>query len=63
MFNMSPQSNSNIKNLNEEKIIDFQKSNLHILNYSVPYQGKVKLAERKGRSFRPLTTKIGFPNL
>ncbi len=34
-----------------EKIIDFQKSNLHILNYSVPFQGKVKLAELKEHLF------------
>ncbi len=30
-----------------EKIIDFQKSNLHILNYSIPFSGKVTLEELK----------------
>jgi aminopeptidase-like protein len=28
-----------------EKVVDFQKSNLHVLNYSVPIRQKVKLAE------------------
>lgn len=30
-----------------EKIIDFQKSSLHILNYSIPFSGKVTLEELK----------------
>ena len=34
-----------IKNARGEKIVDFQKSNLHILNYSVPVKKKVKLSE------------------
>jgi aminopeptidase-like protein len=36
-----------VKNAKGEKVIDFQKSNLHILNYSVPFHGKVQLAELK----------------
>jgi aminopeptidase-like protein len=34
-----------------EKVVDFQKSNLHILNYSIPFGGKVKLAELKEHLF------------
>lgn len=40
-----------VKNEQGEKIVDFQKSNLHILNYSVPFHGKVKLAELKEHLF------------
>jgi len=40
-----------VMNSRGEKVIDFQKSNLHILNYSVPFQGKVKLAELKEHLF------------
>jgi len=40
-----------IKSAAGEKVVDFQKSNLHILNYSVPYQGKVKFAELKEHLF------------
>lgn len=40
-----------VKNTKGERIIDFQKSNLHILNYSIPFQGKVKLAELKEHLF------------
>ena len=40
-----------IKNTAGEKVVDFQKSNLHILNYSVPFQGKVKFAELKEHLF------------
>jgi aminopeptidase-like protein len=36
-----------IKNARGEKIVDFKDSNLHILNYSVPIQKKVSLAELK----------------
>ena len=32
-----------IRNLNGEKIVDFQKSNLHVLNYSIPVHAKVSL--------------------
>ena len=40
-----------VKNAKGEKVIDFQKSNLHILNYSVPINRKVKLAELKEHLF------------
>lgn len=36
-----------VKAPNGEKIIDFQRSNLQILNYSVPFQGKMTLEELK----------------
>ena len=32
-----------IKNANGEKLVDFQKCNLHILNYSLPINKKVSL--------------------
>ncbi len=34
-----------------EKIIDFKKSNLHILNYSIPIKGKIKLDKLKEHLF------------
>lgn len=40
-----------IKNSKGEKIIDFKKSNLHILNYSVPFKKKVSLEELKEHLF------------
>jgi len=40
-----------VKNSKGEKVVDFQKSNLHILNYSIPYKGKLKLAELKEHLF------------
>ena len=40
-----------IKNSKGEKIIDFQQSNLHILNYSVPIHRKMSLAELKEHLF------------
>ena len=36
-----------IKNSKGEKIVDFRKSNLHVLNYSVPVEKKVSLEELK----------------
>lgn len=36
-----------IKNSNGEKIVDFQKSNLHVLNYSVPVHATMTLEELK----------------
>lgn len=36
-----------IKNSRGEKIVDFQRSNLHVLNYSVPVQAKLSLKELK----------------
>ena len=40
-----------VKDSKGRKVIDFQKSNLHILNYSVPFNGRVKLAELKEHLF------------
>ena len=36
-----------LKNANGERVIDFQKSNLHVLNYSCPINKKVSLRELK----------------
>jgi aminopeptidase-like protein len=40
-----------IKNLQGEKIVDFTKSNLHVLNYSTPIQGKLSFDELKEHLF------------
>lgn len=40
-----------VKNSKGEKIIDFKKSSLHVLNYSVPIQKKVSLRELKEHLF------------
>ena len=40
-----------VKNVYGDKVVDFNKSNLHILNYSVPFKGRVKLAELKEHLF------------
>ena len=40
-----------VKDGKGKKIIDFKKSNLHILNYSIPIHKKMKLAELKGHLF------------
>ena len=40
-----------VKNSKGERIIDFKKSNLHVLNYSVPIQKKVSLGELKKHLF------------
>lgn len=40
-----------IKNIKGEKVVDFQKSNLHVLNYSTPIKRKVGLAELKEHLF------------
>jgi len=37
-----------IKNSSGKKIIDFQKSNLHVVSYSVPVHDRMKLAELNG---------------
>jgi len=36
-----------VKNAAGERVIDFNRSNLHVLNYSVPVRRKVALAELK----------------
>src|SRR3984957_1343525 len=40
-----------VKNSRGEKVIDFQKSNLHVVNYSVPFSGKMPLAALKEHLF------------
>jgi len=40
-----------IKNSKGEKIVDFKKSNLHVLNYSVPVNKKISLKELKSHLF------------
>jgi len=40
-----------IKNSQGEKIVDFRKSNLHVLNYSVPIHKKISLEELKDHAF------------
>ncbi len=40
-----------IKNAAGERIVDFHKSNLHVLNYSVPVNGKMRLDELKPHLF------------
>jgi aminopeptidase-like protein len=40
-----------VKNASGEKIVDFQRSNLHVLNYSIPVHKKVSLAELKEHLF------------
>lgn len=40
-----------IKNSKGEKIVDFKKSNLHILNYSIPFRGNIGLKELKKHLF------------
>jgi aminopeptidase-like protein len=40
-----------VKNSNGERVVDFQKSNLHVLNYSVPVRCRMSLAELKEHLF------------
>lgn len=40
-----------VKNVRGEKVIDFQNSNLHILNYSIPVQQTMQLSELKEHLF------------
>ncbi len=40
-----------IKNSHGEKIVDFQKSNLHVLNYSIPIHQKMPLNDLKAHLF------------
>ena len=40
-------SDAYVTDPNGEKIIDFQKSNLHVLNYSIPVNKKIPLVELK----------------
>jgi aminopeptidase-like protein len=43
--------NAYVKNSKGEKIIDFKKSNLHVLNYSIPVNTKVSLTALKGHLY------------
>ena len=40
-----------IKNLQGEKIVDFARSNLHVLGYSVPFKGRISLEDLKKHVF------------
>jgi len=40
-----------IKNLKGEKIVDFKKSNLHVMNYSIPVKQKMSFSELKKHLF------------
>ncbi len=40
-----------IKNSSGERLLDFQRSNLHVVNYSVPVRGWVSIAELKQHTF------------
>jgi aminopeptidase-like protein len=40
-----------IKNAAGQRVVDFQKSNLHVVNYSIPFHGKMRLAELKNHLF------------
>lgn len=40
-----------VKNQRGQRVIDFQQSNLHVLNYSVPFHGVLPLAELKKHLF------------
>ena len=40
-----------IKDADGNKLVDFQKSNLHVLNYSVPIHAKIPLAELRPHLF------------
>jgi len=40
-----------IKNSKGEKIVDFHKMNLHVLNYSVPFHGRLRLPDLKQHLF------------
>jgi aminopeptidase-like protein len=40
-----------IKNAAGERVVDFQRSNLHVLNYSIPVDRKMSLAELRPRLF------------
>ena len=42
---------AHLRNSRGEKVIDFQKSNLHVVNYSVPVRRKLPLAELKKHLF------------
>lgn len=49
-----------VKNSRGEKIIDFQKSNLHAVGYSIPIHQKMSLEELRPTYSLCLNTLIGF---
>ena len=40
-----------IKNGRGERVVDFKQSNLHVVNYSVPFRGRVSLVDLRSRLF------------
>ena len=40
-----------IKNSRGERVVDFRQSNLHVVNYSVPFQGRLSLVDLRPRLF------------
>jgi aminopeptidase-like protein len=52
-----------IKNSKGEKIVDFKKSNLHVLNYSIPIHKKVSLSELKEHLFTLPSIPTAIPYL
>jgi aminopeptidase-like protein len=40
-----------VKDSHGRKVIDFQKSNLHVINYSMPFKGRISMAELKPHLF------------
>jgi len=40
-----------VKNSDGHRIIDFNRSNLHVLNYSVPFKGRIRLEDLKSHLF------------
>jgi aminopeptidase-like protein len=40
-----------VKNAQEERVIDFRQSNLHVVSYSMPFKGKMSLEELKPHLF------------
>ena len=37
--------------MREERVIDFRRSNLHVVNYSVPFRGRMSLEELRPHLF------------
>ena len=40
-----------VKNARGERVIDFRRSNLHVVNYSVPFRGRMSLEELRPHLF------------
>ena len=52
-----------VKNAAGEKVIDFRKSNLHVVNYSVPVRCKMQLSELRQHLHTIPTGPTGFPTV